>query len=71
MVQARPVDTVVVLAPNHRAAFAGVSVYRNGSFATPLSQVPMHAKRIESIRKKCPDVHDYPPAHATEHGVEI
>lgn len=71
IVQEHPVDAVVVLAPSHRVAFTGVSVFRNGPFATPLGQVPLHTELIESILNKCPDVHHYPPAHATEHAVEI
>ncbi|WP_170161575.1 AmmeMemoRadiSam system protein B [Desulfosoma caldarium] len=71
VVQEHPVDAVVVLAPSHRVGFEGVSVFREGSMATPLGHVPVHADLIKAIQKRCPDVHDYPPAHAREHAVEI
>lgn len=71
LVQDHPAEAVVILAPSHRVSFPGVSVFREGPFATPLGQVPLQADLIEALLKSCPDVRDYPPAHAREHAVEI
>ncbi len=71
LLQDHPAEVVVILAPSHRVSFPGVSVFRDGPFATPLGQVPLQTDLIEALLKNCPDVRDYPAAHAREHAVEI
>lgn len=71
VVRPSPVQTVVILAPSHRVAFSGVSVYVRGPFETPLGRVPLDTPLIEALLKADPDVRDFPEAHAQEHSLEI
>lgn len=66
------VDTLVVLAPSHRVAFDGVSVWDGGSWRTPLGLVELDREFIERLRGESGGlVRPLPEAHAKEHAVEI
>jgi AmmeMemoRadiSam system protein B len=64
-------DAVIVVAPSHRAAFHGVSVFSQGGFETPLGVVLIAEELAEDIKKISNIVADIPQAHLQEHAVEI
>lgn len=64
-------DTVVVLAPSHRAPFQGVSVYDAGGFATPLGVMELDKDFIAALKTKDARVSFQPEGHKQEHAVEI
>lgn len=64
-------DTVVIVAPSHRHAFQGVSVYDKGGYVTPLGTVALDEEFIAAMRNTWPGLGHVPEAHAQEHAVEI
>ena len=48
-IRGRSYDAVVVLAPSHREAFRGASVYAQGSYSTPLGLVPVDVELADAI----------------------
>lgn len=71
LLQTQGCDTVVVLAPSHRVAFEGVSVYDAGGFRTPLGVMELDKEFIAKLKVKEPRVSFQPEAHRQEHAVEI
>jgi AmmeMemoRadiSam system protein B/AmmeMemoRadiSam system protein A len=45
-------DTVVVIAPSHRAYFKGVSVYDRGGYRTPLGVVPLDREFVAALKQR-------------------
>jgi AmmeMemoRadiSam system protein B len=71
-VRGRSYGRVVVLAPSHRAAFSGASVWPSGSYETPLGPVPIDAEGAAELRKRGGGlVSDLPGAHRDEHSLEV
>lgn len=64
-------DTVIVIAPSHRTRFAGVSVYDQGGFKTPLGIMPLDNELISALKAKDSGIRFIPEAHASEHSLEI
>jgi AmmeMemoRadiSam system protein B/AmmeMemoRadiSam system protein A len=64
-------ETVVIIAPSHRAYFSGVSVYDRGGFRTPLGVVPLDAELIGALEKRDHRIRYVAEAHAREHSLEI
>lgn len=64
-------DTVIVIAPSHRLAFQGVSVFDLGGFRTPLGVMPLDEDFIRALKAKDDRVRSLPEAHAREHSLEI
>jgi hypothetical protein len=71
LVQGQPYQDVVVVAPSHRAAFAGASVYHRGGYRTPLGVVPVNAALAGEIMTRSDRLNFYPQAHAQEHSLEV
>jgi len=71
LLEKRHFDTVVILAPSHRARFEGVSVYDQGGYRTPLGIVPLDEKLVEELEAKDPRIRYVPQAHSREHSLEI
>jgi hypothetical protein len=66
--------TVVLLGPNHYGAAsqpAGACVWRAGSFATPLGDVPVDAHFAGALIEACPLVAHDPVAHREDHALEV
>jgi MEMO1 family protein len=66
--------TVVVLAPNHhglRSQKAEASVWRAGSFATPLGAVRIDGAFATRLLEVCPLVAHDTLAHSREHAIEV
>lgn len=64
-------DTVLILAPSHRAHFRGASIYDQGGFRTPLGIVPVRRDLVDGLLRH-PGFRGYlPQAHDQEHSLEI
>jgi AmmeMemoRadiSam system protein B len=70
-IQDRPIRNVIVVAPSHRAAFAGASVYHRGGYRTPLGVVPVNAALAGDLMARSDRLNFYPQAHAEEHSLEV
>lgn len=64
-------DTVVIIAPSHRAFFSGVSVYDRGGYRTPLGVAPLDREFISSLQQGDSRIRHVPGAHTKEHSLEI
>lgn len=64
-------DTVVVVAPSHRAAFRGASVYGGDGYETPLGTVPVDEALADAIRGESESFAYRPGAHSAEHSLEV
>jgi AmmeMemoRadiSam system protein B/AmmeMemoRadiSam system protein A len=65
------IETVLILAPSHRARFSGVAVHDRGGFRTPLGVVPLDREIIEDLKKRESRIRYVPDAHTLEHSLEI
>ena len=64
-------ETVVVVAPSHREAFRGVSVYGGRGYATPLGEVLVDAEKRERLLAELPLVRESSTGHREEHALEV
>ena len=64
-------DTVVVIAPSHRAYFKGVSVYDRGGYRTPLGVVPLDRELVAALKQRESRISYVAKAHSQEHSLEI
>ena len=64
-------DTVVVIAPSHRAYFKGVSVYDRGGYRTPLGVVPLDRELVAALKQRESRISYIAKAHSAEHSLEI
>jgi len=67
----RAFDTVVVVAPSHRVAFKGASVFGGDGYATPLGTVAVDREIADEIRSASGDFVYEPRAHEAEHSLEV
>jgi AmmeMemoRadiSam system protein B len=70
-VQGRNFETVVLVGPDHYIGFEGIAVYPEGSFATPLGEVPIDAELAAFLIDESEGVTAAPEAHGKEHGLEM
>ena len=70
-VEGRRFDTVIVVAPSHRLAFRGASIYGGDGYATPLGTVPVDSDLAAAVRGKSSSIGYEPGAHAAEHSLEV
>lgn len=79
-------ETVVIVGTSHKEAFKGISTYPRGYYETPLGKVEIDEELATEIRRSFgynPEEETssreadaapsgfYPPAHASEHSVEV
>ncbi len=64
-------DAVVVVAPSHRVAFSGASVYDRGGYQTPLGVRPVEKELCQKLMKESTLIRFYPQAHGPEHSLEV
>jgi hypothetical protein len=64
-------DTVVLLGPNHHGIGHPAALYGEGSWATPLGDVPIDAAFASRLLKRCPDLAADVVAHRLEHSLEV
>lgn len=71
-VRDRSFDRVVVLAPSHRIAFTGASVWPAGAYETPLGAIPVDEEACARLLEKGAGiVREKPEAHLQEHALEV
>jgi hypothetical protein len=71
LIEDRPFERVLILAPSHRAYFKGASVYSLGGFRTPLGVVPLDRELVDDLLEYPDLLRTIPEAHAEEHSLEI
>lgn len=70
-VRAQKYDTVVIVAPSHREAFRGVSVYNGAAYATPLGTIRVDAELRARLVELLPLVRRSLSGHRDEHALEV
>jgi AmmeMemoRadiSam system protein B/AmmeMemoRadiSam system protein A len=71
LIEGRTFDSVVVVAPSHRAVFKGASIYDRGGYRTPLGLVPVDVELSKKMMEKRKEIQFLPEAHAEEHSLEV
>ncbi|MCX5696549.1 MAG: AmmeMemoRadiSam system protein B [Candidatus Omnitrophica bacterium] len=73
LIKGKPYKTVIVLAPSHRYAFMGASVYPKGAFRTPLGDLQIDAGFTQKLltKDKDSDIVFDPAAFKEEHSLEV
>jgi hypothetical protein len=64
-------DAVIIIAPSHREAFDGVSIYAGDGFETPLGIAPVHKELANEIIKADESIYSSMDGHREEHSLEI
>ena len=70
-VEGRHYETIMILAPSHRAYFPGASVDTKEGYRTPLGIVPVAHEIVNQIIGKTSLITHYPQAHIQEHSLEV
>lgn len=70
-VKGKQYDAVIVIAPSHREAFSGVSVFNKDGYETPLGIVPVEKTIANTIIEQHPDIRFTWEGHREEHSLEI
>jgi len=70
-IEGKTFDTVVLVAPSHRALFKGASLYDRGGFRTPLGIVPVDVELSKKMMERRKEIQFLPGAHAEEHSLEV
>jgi hypothetical protein len=63
--------TFVIVAPAHRPIRPVFALMTEGSWETPLGEVPIDAELAEGIQSRCRIAVSDPAAHAAEHSLEV
>lgn len=71
LIKANPIHTVIIIGPSHYEYFEGISVYPEGSWQTPLGNVPVDSEMARSLMAYAEKIFFYPPAFAKEHSIEV
>ena len=71
LVEGRTFDSVVVVAPSHRALFKGASLYDRGGYRTPLGVVPIDTELSKKMMERRKEIQFLPEAHHQEHSLEV
>jgi AmmeMemoRadiSam system protein B/AmmeMemoRadiSam system protein A len=70
LIKDKPYKTVIILAPSHRFAFYGASVYLEGAFRTPLGDIEVDKDFTRKIIGVDKDIFYESRAFAEEHSLE-
>ena len=71
LLEGRKYDTVVVIAPSHRAFFKGASVYPHGAYQIPLGLIPVDTEMAQELMKQDSSITYFKQAHTQEHSLEV
>ena len=71
LVEGKVFDSVVVIAPSHRALFKGASLYDRGGYRTPLGVVPIDTELSQKMMERAKEIQFLPEAHSQEHSLEV
>ena len=69
-VQGKPITTAMVIAPSHRAAFVGASIFSGRAFRTPIGDLPINRKIVDKLIEY-PDFGYVASADKYEHSLEV
>jgi len=61
----------VVLCPNHTGMGRALAMMSEGSWETPLGEVPIDAEFALALQQRFPALHNDPAAHRAEHAAEV
>jgi MEMO1 family protein len=64
-------DVFVILGPNHTGAGAGVAIMTDGTWETPLGQVPIDTELAKAILRNAQTIEDDDLGHRREHSIEV
>ncbi|MEO0076535.1 MAG: AmmeMemoRadiSam system protein B [candidate division WOR-3 bacterium] len=64
-------QTVILIGPTHYVFFDGAAVYSQGSWQTPLGEVPVDEELARSIINQNDQINDLPQMHRQEHSLEV
>ena len=62
---------VILMCPNHTGRGAPLAINRQGSWMTPLGEVPIDSDLASRLRQACPMLYEDTEAHRTEHAAEV
>lgn len=65
----RKIERVILIGVSHQKIFKGISLWKKGSWITPLGEVLLDIKFLEEISKKFKDIGEEP--HLFEHSLEV
>jgi hypothetical protein len=71
LLRSRAFETIVLVGPSHYVGFAGVSIWPQGAFQTPLGDLRVDRELASAIAARCPAAADLPEAHIREHSLEM
>jgi hypothetical protein len=71
LIEGKTFDSVVVVAPSHRANFKGASLYDRGGYRTPLGVVPVDTEFSKKMMERRKEIQFLPEAHSQEHSLEV
>jgi len=61
----------VVMCPNHTGMGRALAMMSEGSWETPLGEIPIDAEFAIALQQRFPALHNDPAAHRGEHAVEV
>jgi len=64
-------ETVVILGPNHTGLGAGAAIMTEGTWETPLGQVPLDTTLGRAIRDAAQTLEEDEQGHLREHSIEV
>lgn len=70
-VSSQTFDTVIVIAPSHRAYFQGIAVWDEGAFRTPLGDIPIDAASAAGLTLSGGPFRVDRDVHTGEHSLEV
>ncbi|KPJ55364.1 hypothetical protein AMJ47_00630 [Parcubacteria bacterium DG_72] len=65
------IDTVILIGNSHTERFDGISVFKKGSYETPLGKVRIDSELAESLIKENERIFYKDTAHEKEHSLEV
>ena len=71
LIRNKSYKTVIIIAPSHRYAFSGISVYPKGAFRTPLGDLEIDEEFSQELLNKDKEIFFQPRAFQQEHSLEV
>lgn len=66
-----PIESIIILGPNHTGMGSGVSIMTEGRWSTPLGEVPIDTKIALEIVDQSDIIDIEDEAHKNEHSIEV
>ncbi|MFH1046020.1 MAG: AmmeMemoRadiSam system protein B [Candidatus Omnitrophota bacterium] len=71
LIKGSPYRSVIIIGPSHYVRFDGISVYPEGSWQTPLGNVPVDSELAQVLIQFNPKISFVEPAFKQEHSLEV